>query len=427
MSLLLDALHRSKGRSRQRGAEQAPSPEFPSLPAEPAIESLALTLDPKGDSVTAEASEITPSALHDGAADPAVQAWAPPALEAAQPMTRGEAVFVEPAAAQGEVQGHRFPWSLVLCLGLLILASMAWQYWQVTHTPARTPVDHVRQAPAAQPIEAEAERSAAPASMPGGVTVGGASKQPDAMAPRVVRTPVAPPSSPPVNGAAAPVSAVQAAAAIEPTTPRPAVQSTDSANRPAQLVRSQVQLQLQQAWSALRQGDAARAQALYQQVLVSRPGDPDAMLGLAVSLHRQQQLEAAWLAYQRSLQVWPDNETARAGMLGILSESDPDTAQSRLQEMVQERPRDVAALASLGSLLGRQGRWAQALGPLTMAQALAPDSVAHASNLAVAFDQLGRHVEALQMYRHALQLGAAGVSAQALERRIAELQGRLVP
>lgn len=173
----------------------------------------------------------------------------------------------------------------------------------------------------------------------------------------------------------------------------------------------------------MRQGDAVRAQTLYQQVLTERPDDPDAALGLAVSLHRQRQLESAWAAYQRSLQVWPDNETARTGMLAILSESDPDTAESRLQEWVQSRPRDAAAQAALGNLLGRQGRWAQALGPLTQAQSLAPNSAAHAYNLAVALDQARRYEEALQMYRLTQQLGTAGVPVQALERRIEELHG----
>jgi hypothetical protein len=40
----------------------------------------------------------------------------------------------------------------------------------------------------------------------------------------------------------------------------------------------------------------------------------------------------------------------------------------------------------------------------------------------VALDQARRYDDALQMYRFALQSGAAGVSSQALERRIAELQ-----
>jgi tetratricopeptide (TPR) repeat protein len=193
----------------------------------------------------------------------------------------------------------------------------------------------------------------------------------------------------------------------------------------AQLVRSQAQAQLQAAWAALRQGDAAKAQTLYQQVLAERPDDPDATLGLAVSLHRQRQHEAAWAAYQRSLQIWPDNDTARTGMLAILSDSDPATAESRLQEWVQSRPRDAAAQAALGNLLGRQGRWPEALGPLTLAQSLAPGHAAYAYNLAVALDQARRYEEALRMYRQALQQGASGTSGvpvRAVERRIDELQ-----
>ncbi len=108
--------------------------------------------------------------------------------------------------------------------------------------------------------------------------------------------------------------------------------------------------------------------------------------------------------------MWPDNETARTGLLSILSESDPATAESRLQEWVQSRPRDAAAQSALGNLLGRQGRWADALGPLTLAQSLAPERAAHAYNLAVALDQARRYDEALRMYRQALQIGGTGVS-----------------
>ena len=204
--------------------------------------------------------------------------------------------------------------------------------------------------------------------------------------------------------------------------PKGAARQTSQAGQPAQLVRSQAQAHLQNAWAALRQGDAVRAQALYQQVLAERPDDADATLGLAVALHRQHQLEPAWAAYQRSLQVWPDNETARTGMLAILSESDPATAESRLREWGQTRPRDAAAQAALGGLLGRQDRWPEALGPLALAQSLAPANAAYAYNLAVGLDQARRYEDALRMYRQALQLGAAGVPVRAVERRIDELQ-----
>ncbi|MCO5112009.1 MAG: tetratricopeptide repeat protein [Burkholderiaceae bacterium] len=217
------------------------------------------------------------------------------------------------------------------------------------------------------------------------------------------------PTTPPAGGAATPGRAGKLPAAPQD----------------ARLVRSETQRRLQSAWTALGQNDAVRAQALYQQVLAERPDDPDATLGLAVALHRQRQLEPAWKAYQRSLHLWPENETARTGLLSILSESDPVTAESRLQEWVQTRPRDAAAQSALGNLLGRQGRWAEALGPLTQAQSLAPERAAHAYNLAVALDQSRRYEDALRMYRQALQIGGAGIPVKAIEYRLQDLQEQL--
>ena len=140
------------------------------------------------------------------------------------------------------------------------------------------------------------------------------------------------------------------AAGRQPWQPGPAASAVA-----AQLVRSQAQAQLQAAWAALRQGMRPRPRRCTSRCWPNALTTPDATLGLAVSLHRQRQHEAAWAAYQRSLQIWPDNDTARTGMLAILSDSDPATAESRLQEWVQSRPRDAAAQAALGNLLGRQG------------------------------------------------------------------------
>ena len=186
-------------------------------------------------------------------------------------------------------------------------------------------------------------------------------------------------------------------------------------------MRSEANRQLQEAWTALGQGDATRALGLYRQVLTERPDDPDAALGVAVALHRQKNLPEAWVAYQNSLKLWPDNATARTGLLAILSESDALTAESRLNEWVQERPRDAAAQAALGNLLGRQSRWAEALPWLIRAQSLEPMQPTYAYNLAVALDQSRRYPEAVQQYQLALQLGGAGVPVQQISNRLREL------
>ena len=294
---------------------------------------------------------------------------------------------------------------------------------------------------AAQPVTPTAQ-AALPAPKPLGTAQAAGEKgvQPEPSTPRTAPEPAPARSAAAAATAQAPAPAAEALtgespppSAAAPTAPPGGGASASgrvgkppaTARQDAMLVRSEAQRRLQDAWTALGQNDAVRAQALYQQVLAERPDDPDATLGLAVALHRQHKLEPAWAAYQRSLHLWPDNETARTGLLAILSESDPVTAESRLQEWVQTRPRDAAAQSALGNLLGRQGRWADALGPLMQAQSLAPERAAHAYNLAVALDQARRYEDALRMYRQALQIGGTGIPVKAIEYRLQDLQEQL--
>lgn len=417
---------------------QAPVPVAPPAPVEPP-KPTATPQPPASVTATAPANHLSaataapaPSASTMSSGTPSGSGAQPrsqaAARDAAQAMlgAAGTAHTQQPPRASGSGgRGRRLLWSLVLGLALAGLTSMGWYYWQSTQTTGLTPVTDAQPSPEASQGDVLVVQPITPDALPGEAVVAAESGAPPTTA-KETKAPASAASSTttPVVATTQTATAAPAQRVPSPTPMASAMPARQAApdGRPAQLVRSQTQSQLQSAWSALRQGDAARAQALYQQVLASRPDDPDATLGLAVSLHRQRQLEAAWVAYQRSLQMWPDNETARTGMLAILSESDPDTAESRLQEWVQSRPRDAAAQAALGGLLGRQGRWAQALGPLTLAQSLAPDNASHAYNLAVALDQVRRYDDALQMYRFALQSGAAGVSSQALEHRIAELQ-----
>lgn len=413
MSLLLDALQRSEQRPLSLApaddaapVSQAPEPVAPPPPA--------------------------PEAPPPQPARPAPAAAA--AREAAHTMVHAA------AAPDPRVRTRRMVFGLLAGLALSVVSWLGWNYWQASQgglmavaLPSAAPV-----VPEPGPAEVASEAGAAQATEAQTVPAPVAAGVP---APDMPAPPSPAPASEALPARAKPPAAQRAAAAPAPQAP--AVPETERPARPAsvgrdavaqgrprpaapsvapELVRSLAQRHLQDAWAALGQGDAARAQALYRQVLAERPDDPDATLGLAVALHRQKQLQEAWTAYQRSLQLWPDNATARTGLLAILSESDPATAESRLQEWVQARPRDAAAQSALGNLLGRQGRWAEALGPLTLAQSLAPEQAAYTYNLAVALDQSRRYADALRLYRLAMQMGGAGIPVKSIEYRQAELQ-----
>lgn len=189
-----------------------------------------------------------------------------------------------------------------------------------------------------------------------------------------------------------------------------------------ELVKSQNAEKVQQAWSFLQKGDAQAAEGLYRQVLQEKPDEADATLGLAVALHRQKKLDEAWTIYQRSIQLWPDNPTAQTGMLAILSDTDAQTAVTRLQEWIAARPRDAAAHAALAKLWAKQGKWTEALPLWQRAMSLEPHQGSYVFNLAVAYDQLHRYPEAVSHYRLALQSGSAGLPVAAIQARLVQLQ-----
>lgn len=353
--------------------------------------------------------------------------------------------------------GRQRKWLLAAGAAALLLPMGGWLGWMVWEAsqpstlvalPAPVPVPEPTSAPAPentaqnQPVVQSGQTQAAIAP-----DVPKTEAVPAPTAEKTVTTPTAalsasrpPPSSPEKSAKTKPVLVVTDAAPgstaagpppLAKPAPAPAVGTRKApalasataapASAPPLVVRSEANRQLQDAWTALGQGDAARALGLYRQVLAERPDDPDASLGVAVALHQQKNLTEAWAAYQRSLKLWPDNATARTGLLAILSASDALTAESRLTEWVQSRPRDAAAQAALGNLLGRQARWADALPWLTRAQSLEPAQATYAYNLAVALDQSHRYAEAARHYQMALQLGGAGVPVPQVKNRLQEL------
>lgn len=179
----------------------------------------------------------------------------------------------------------------------------------------------------------------------------------------------------------------------------------------------------------LERGQWAEAEAEYRGIIGSKKvPEPDAVLGLAVALHRQKRWSEALVAYEASLRVWPGNPVASSAMLDILAHTNAVEAESRLKQWIVDRPQDAAALSTYGLLLGRKASWPEAVGVLKRARELEPMNGTYAYNLAVALDQTHRYAEAAAQYQMALSMGGiGGKAAMAIKARLADIAQMVRP
>ena len=188
------------------------------------------------------------------------------------------------------------------------------------------------------------------------------------------------------------------------------------------VAKSELAFELANAWALLERGQWAEAEADYRRIIGrSKIAEPDAVLGLAVALHRQKRWADALAAYETSLRVWPGNPVASSAILDILAHTNAANAESRLKQWIADRPQDAAAFSTYGLLLGRKASWPDAVGMLRRARELEPSNGIYAYNLAVALDQSQRHAEAVQQYQAALGLVGLGGVAPLIKARLLEL------
>ncbi len=164
---------------------------------------------------------------------------------------------------------------------------------------------------------------------------------------------------------------------------------------------------LDAAWAAQQAGDLDRAEALYRRVLDSEHGQVDAQLGLAVIAHSRGNDAAARHGYRQVLESVPDHPRAWAGLAELAGEDDAGGIESRLRQLLANRPSAPLHFA-LGNVLARQERWSDAQQEYFAAATLAPDAPDYAYNVAVALERIGKPAAAMPWYAQALQQAAGG-------------------
>ncbi len=94
--------------------------------------------------------------------------------------------------------------------------------------------------------------------------------------------------------------------------------------------------------------------------------------------------------------------------------------------MVERNPESAVALSTLGGLLAREGRIAEAQQVYFKALSLEPDNALYAYNLAVALDRMHKYQQAQGYYQRALMLAEKSAAIDRAGFPTAEAQQRLL-
>jgi len=149
----------------------------------------------------------------------------------------------------------------------------------------------------------------------------------------------------------------------------------------------------------------------YKRALARSPGERDALLGLAYIAQHQGRRDEARAYYQQVLRQEPGHPGAYAGLLSIAAEGDLQLTASRAREMAERNPDSAVVMSTLGGILAKEGRIAEAQQAYFRALTLEPDSAFHAYNLAVALDRLHKNIPAQGYYQRALALAEKSSAA----------------
>lgn len=179
------------------------------------------------------------------------------------------------------------------------------------------------------------------------------------------------------------------------------------------------------AYAALSEGRLDEAAEFYNRALAKNPGERDALLGLAYIAHHQGRRDEARAYYQRVLRQEPGHPGASAGLLTIAAEGDLQLTASRAREMAERNPDSAVVMSTLGGILAREGRIAEAQQAYFRALTLEPENALHAYNLAVALDRLHKYLPAQGYYQKALALAEKSGSGNRTNFPRAAAQQRL--
>jgi len=180
---------------------------------------------------------------------------------------------------------------------------------------------------------------------------------------------------------------------------------------------------LEHAYRAYQTGDLDAAKAAYLGQLAIEPLNRDALLGAAAIAVREGDPARAYALYLKLIEIDPRDAVAQAALASL--QVPAAATESRLKRRLDARPEGAHLHFALGNQYAAQSRWHDARAAYLRAYAAEPDQPDFAYNLAVSYDRLRQSALALEYYRRALKLAAVhrpSFDADAVGARVLRLE-----
>nr|CRH07082.1 protein of unknown function [Candidatus Magnetococcus massalia] len=251
--------------------------------------------------------------------------------------------------------------------------------------------------------------------------------EPGNLIPRVILKPGPEMADTPIPQRPAERQAAEPSASRVPVDSPPATQAKGKGEMsivkhdPAKTIKANLKL----AKRALSAGQTNKAQRYYHKVLKLDEENRNAHLGMASSWMMMGLSERAKGLYLALLEKNPKDHLAMAGLLSLSSLGSDPKLESRIKQLIHEKPDSAHYRFILGVLYASRLQWQEAQAAYFQAMGIDPESADIAFNLAVSLDHLKEADSALTYYKKALTLHKqrpGRFNHAAVESRISRLE-----
>jgi len=185
--------------------------------------------------------------------------------------------------------------------------------------------------------------------------------------------------------------------------------------------------QLVAAERAMKLGRYQSALEIYNTLYSKNRRDPNVLMGRAEAYQRLGEDELAVEAYEKLLDIRPNNVEARVNTLGIVGQKYPEVALRQLMELREKHPDNVGVIAQIAVAQANAGSFNEAINYLGMAASIEPENASHLFNMAVIADRAGDKASAIKYYEQALETDTLygkgkSVPRQAIFDRLASIR-----